>query len=611
MTSMMDIGNNKFSISSSTDIKETISDELKANHLFSSYVSISERLNNPNSNKNTIKGSKNFLVSTYNVCTLYQPGKFHQLCNGCFKVNIDFAAIQEHRWITNLCIDQQWDVDHHYLFIYSSADHNRVGGVGLLIKEKYACSIKNIDNVSSRILKITFNCNPELTIVSAYAPTETASQITKQSFYNDLEACITNIPKHNITIVAGDFNARIGIDSHHLSPRVIGKHTYHLNTNDNGNKLTAFCESADLRPIQTKFPHPDKRVWTWEHRGTGKKAQLDHLLINGKWYNSTRNCRSYSTVDLDSDHRITTAAINLSLRCNKKKPNGPPRYNWRSLLTNKETQKRYTIEISNKYEILYDLDNMYSTQDKYDTFTKCVKEANEITLNKVETTKNTWVTPETERLCEIKNKARLAYDKTKTKSAHNKWKLLIDKTKRAFKKDKENYYKKLANKATEANKTNNIKETYRIINSIAGKYRKNIAKYAKKCKNTSEIKSDKIAEEWKEYFKELLNNDTNKTTPSIEKRISVELPINTEDITAEEIKLALKYLGNGKATGIDRDITSEALKYGGEKIIDMLLDICNDVYKNNMPPKQWTTNIIIPVPKNGCSNIMSNFRGIS
>jgi hypothetical protein len=43
----------------------------------------------------------------------------------------------------------------------------------------------------------------------------------------------------------------------------------------------------------------------------------------------------------------------------------------------------------------------------------------------------------------------------------------------------------------------------------------------------------------------------------------------------------------------------------------MLLDICNDVYKNKTPPKQWATNIIIPVPKNGYSNIMSNFGGIS
>jgi hypothetical protein len=43
---------------------------------------------------------KEFLVASYNVCTLYQAGKLHQLSVGYNKFNIDFVAIQEHRYIT-------------------------------------------------------------------------------------------------------------------------------------------------------------------------------------------------------------------------------------------------------------------------------------------------------------------------------------------------------------------------------------------------------------------------------------------------------------------------------------------------------------------------------
>ena len=52
------------------------------------------------------------------------------------------------------------------------------------------------------------------------------------------------------------------------------------------------------------------------------------------------------------------------------------------------------------------------------------------------------------------------------------------------------------------------------------------------------------------------------------------------------------------------------MKYGGTQIKSVLLKICNKVYTDLVPPKQWTTNIIIPIPKKGDIHKMSNFRGI-
>jgi hypothetical protein len=85
---------------------------------------------------------------------------------------------------------------------------------------------------------------------------------TSKLLYDDLECCINNIPKHNLLIVAGDFNARIGYDSHNNNPKVIGRYTFHTETNTNGSKLVLLCESANLRIIQTKFPQSMERLWT-------------------------------------------------------------------------------------------------------------------------------------------------------------------------------------------------------------------------------------------------------------------------------------------------------------------------------------------------------------
>src|SRR6478609_7012263 len=62
---------------------------------------------------------RNFLISSYNVRTLCQTGKFHQLCNGCSKHKLDFVAIQEHRWITESEYDQIWNDNHTYKFIFA------------------------------------------------------------------------------------------------------------------------------------------------------------------------------------------------------------------------------------------------------------------------------------------------------------------------------------------------------------------------------------------------------------------------------------------------------------------------------------------------------------
>lgn len=178
---------------------------------------------------------------------------------------------------------------------------------------------------------------------------------------------------HNFLIVAGDFNARIGADYNLTSPNTVGKHTYHDITNNNGFKLTTLCEMLQLIPIQSKVEQPKNRIWTWTHP-KGNLAQIDHILVRAKWVNSVRNCRSYSTIALDSDHRIVTADF-PSLRRQKKsntiKKNN--NYDWKQLATNHTLQDAYAIEIQNKYDLLCKNGNI---QNKYDSFIQIVTSAN-------------------------------------------------------------------------------------------------------------------------------------------------------------------------------------------------------------------------------------------
>ena len=54
---------------------------------------------------------KPLVISTYNVRTLHQQGKAHQLFMGCSDVGIDIIGIQEHRLITKEPTEELWSDD--------------------------------------------------------------------------------------------------------------------------------------------------------------------------------------------------------------------------------------------------------------------------------------------------------------------------------------------------------------------------------------------------------------------------------------------------------------------------------------------------------------------
>ena len=71
---------------------------------------------------------------------------------------------------------------------------------------------------------------------------------------------------------------------------------------------------------------------------------------------------------------------------------------------------------------------------------------------------------------------------------------------------------------------------------------------------------------------------------------------------------AVKKLKAGKAPGTD-EIPGELLKHGGDRIIDQLHHICNDIWTKETIPDDWTKSIILTMPKKGditkCENYMT------
>ena len=74
-----------------------------------------------------------------------------------------------------------------------------------------------------------------MVLINFHAPTEKADDNDKDTFYDELDRLIDQLPKYNAKIVLGDFNANVG-RKEKFSPTT-GKSSPHEVSNKNGEKL--------------------------------------------------------------------------------------------------------------------------------------------------------------------------------------------------------------------------------------------------------------------------------------------------------------------------------------------------------------------------------------
>ena len=139
-----------------------------------------------------------------------------------------------------------------------------------------------------------------MTIIQCYGPTNDSDDEAKDLFYEQLEAEVKSAPQHDMMIVMGDYNAKVG-DDNRGNERAMGVHGCGTR-NENGERLLDFCNSYNLVVGGTLFPHREIHKLTWYSPNDRDRNQIDHLLINAKWRRSLLNVRVKRGADVGSDH---------------------------------------------------------------------------------------------------------------------------------------------------------------------------------------------------------------------------------------------------------------------------------------------------------------------
>ncbi|XP_063442397.1 uncharacterized protein LOC134722706 [Mytilus trossulus] len=212
----------------------------------------------------------------WNVRTMYEAGKQAQVLREMKENKLHILGISECRWTGfGKNLTNTGDT-----IIYSGRnDDKHQGGVAIILNKSSSKSLIEYNPVSERIITAILNTKPiKTSIIQVYSPTNEADKEIKIEFYEMLQAEIEKIPKKDLTIIMGDFNAKLRQDNSGFE-RIMGKHGCGI-MNENEEHLVDFCGLNNRVIGGTLFRHKDVHKLTWVSPGGRDKNQIDHIAIN-------------------------------------------------------------------------------------------------------------------------------------------------------------------------------------------------------------------------------------------------------------------------------------------------------------------------------------------
>ena len=489
-------------------------------------------------------------------------------------------------------------------------------GVGLMLTPEAQRALICWEPVSSRI--ITANCKfatkktkkkiIELNVIQCYAPTNDTEDEKKEDFYQHLQTVLDRVGKKDMTILMGDFNAKIGSDNTGYE-EVMGKQGLG-EMNENGATFADLCSLNQLVIGGSIFLHKRTHKATWRLPDHVTENQINQACINKKFRRSCQDVRVMRRADIPSDHHLLVMTVTLRLKKHAIATTSRTRYNV-GLLRNREVKAQIQLKLSNRFQPLQELEDETNMEGMWEDTKKLWLDTCEEVLGRKKTQHKDWISADTlQRLEERKTKkAQLNMGRTRAAKARaqEEYSAADKEVKRSVKKDKKNFVDSLAAQAEEAAGQGNLKDLYMITKKLANKFQQTEKPVRDKNGNQLTTTEEQLTR-WAEHFQELLNRPAPETPPDIQPA-EEDLDINCSKPSKSEIKKAIMSLKNGKAAGPD-EIPAEAIKADMETAKNMLYILFSKIWEREEIPAEWKEGIFIKLPKKGDLRDCSNYRGI-
>ena len=285
-------------------------------------------------------------LGAWNVRTMFETSKTAQVINEMQNYNLDLLCVSECRWTgSGRKVTRDGSI-----ILFSGKDNVHSNGVALIANRHAARSLMEWEPISDRLIRARFASNYcNLTILQCYAPTNQAEEDIKDDFYEQLQREVSKIPQHDMLLITGDLNAKVGNDNSGRED-TMGRHGCGT-INDNGERLVEFCLSNRCIIGGTIFPHRDIHKLSWRSPDGNTVNQIDHVIVNKKWQRSLLDVKVHRGADVGSDHHLLIAKIRLKLRATPTVKQRRRVFNINKLRA-PEVKQKFTIELRNRFSAL-------------------------------------------------------------------------------------------------------------------------------------------------------------------------------------------------------------------------------------------------------------------
>ena len=553
-------------------------------------------------------------IGFWNVRTMYDTGRLAQVISEMQRYKLSILGVSECRWTGS----GRMKTSSGETILYSGRDDDQHHeGVAVILKKEVEKCLMEWKPISSRLLKVRLRGKQtNISLIQCYAPTNCADEEEKDDFYSLLQRETERLPCHDLVIIIGDLNAKVGCDNTYYQ-REMGKHGCGV-MNENGSRLADFCALHNLIIGGTLFQHREIHKLTWYSPNNRDRNQIDHILINSKWTRSLQDVKVRRGADVGSDHQLVIAKIKLKLKKQNLKVSNIRKYDIEKL-KNPRTKTMFSIELKNRFQALQDLaneneENTDYIEDSWKSVENIYKETSMKCLGyKGIQKKKEWLQPETWKAIEERRDAKKRYIDSKSERLRERYKQEYSeaqrKVKRMARADKRKNINDLAEQAQEAANKGEQGELYKITKQICGKFVSSSSGPVKDKLGNLLTTENEIESRWTEHFQELLNRPIPEDIPEISEP-EIDLDINLEPPTKEEIILAIRTLKNKKAPGGD-NLNAELFKTDPYLSANILFKPFHDIWVGEKLPSNWNIGKIVKIHKKGSLNDCNNWRGIT
>ena len=223
-------------------------------------------------------------------------------------------------------------------------------GVALMLSHQAYNALIGWDALGPRMMHASFKTKMEkiqLKIIQCYAPTNDKDEGTKEDFYNKLQTVLVEMKEKYVTILMGDFNAKIGSNNRGYE-EVMGTNGIG-EMNENGEMFADLCSFNRLIIGGSVIPHRRIHKATWVSPDHRTENQIDHICISQKFRRSMQDVRVHRGADAASYHHLVMTKLTLKLKSRAEKRKTRTIYNV-EFLKHKERMETFRLTLSNEYE---------------------------------------------------------------------------------------------------------------------------------------------------------------------------------------------------------------------------------------------------------------------